>query len=425
MDRLIESCIVNIMILTEYCNLYYYPRDIIALIINYYHKLFKIKIESGDNYYMILFDGEVYSWGYNDFGQLGLNHCDCTTSPTKIIFPETENIKNIICYNYSSFAITKLNGVYAWGNNNCGQLGTKSYSDIVRLPEKLNLHDIKTISIGDNSTGIITNSGKIYVCGDNGDGKLGLGHKKDPRFFEKVKLDDIKKIICGPYHCGVLTNLDEFYTCGKNNNGQLGLGNNKSIRSFEKINLKNFSVKKISYGVYHCVALTYSNEIYVWGNNKCGQLGLGHYNNINSPQKLDLENVKDINCGHYYTAILTYDGRVFVCGTNKNYQLGLGDIIDERINTLHMLNLENIKKISCANSRIIMMTNSNEVYVCGCNVFGRLGLGHKNDVKIPEKLNLKNIKKIKYGISHFIALDYSNKIYEWKTGMDKPQLLKF
>ena len=45
------------------------------------------------------------------------------------------------------------------------------------------------------------------------------------------------------------------------------------------------------------MVLTYENEIYVWGYNKYGQLGLDHKMNQNTPQKLNLPNVKQIVCG--------------------------------------------------------------------------------------------------------------------------------
>ena len=66
--------------------------------------------------------------------------------------------------------------------------------------------------------------------------------------------------------------------------------------------------------------------MYVWGYNQHGQLGLGHFNNINTPQELNLPNVKKIICGSgpYHTIAITKLGKVYVWGNNQYGQLGLG-----------------------------------------------------------------------------------------------------
>ena len=83
--------------------------------------------------------------------------------------------------------------------------------------------------------------------------------------------------------------IDEFQWglgLGDNSYGQLGLGHNQNQNSPQKLNLLN--IKDIICGGLHTIALTNSNEIWVWGRNDEGQLGLGHNQDQNSPQKLNL-----------------------------------------------------------------------------------------------------------------------------------------
>ena len=107
------------------------------------------------------------------------------------------------------------------------------------------------------------------------------------------------KISCGYSHTCLL--MDEVYVWGDNDEGQLGLGHNQSQNSPQKfapmqmnrreegtsergkLNLSN--IKDIICGGRHTIALTDSNEVWVWGYNNEGQLGLGHYQHQNSPQK--------------------------------------------------------------------------------------------------------------------------------------------
>src|SRR5208337_5573673 len=103
-----------------------------------------------------------------------------------------------------------------------------------------------------------------------------------------------------------------------------------------------------------------TNEIYVWGSNYYGQLGLGHNQNQNSPQKLNLP------------------------------------VGEEKVRNAPFSNLAGksgafsspVKKIICGGLHSIAITATNEVYVWGYNEYGQLGLGHNQDQNSPQKLNL-------------------------------------
>ena len=67
-------------------------------------------------------DGTVWTWGNNEFGQLGNGRFTGTaTYPRKL--SGLENIIKIAAAGYSAYALDKDGKVYAWGKNNCGQLG--------------------------------------------------------------------------------------------------------------------------------------------------------------------------------------------------------------------------------------------------------------------------------------------------------------
>ena len=71
--------------------------------------------------------------------------------------------------------------------------------------------------------------------------------------------------------------------------------------------------------------MTKFGEVYSWGNNNVGQLGLGDITNINIPQKLIFrEPIMSICCGGYFTIAITNCDTIYVWGKN-NGQLGLGD----------------------------------------------------------------------------------------------------
>jgi alpha-tubulin suppressor-like RCC1 family protein len=66
--------------------------------------------------------GNVYSWGFNHCGQLGIRSRDSETRPVHV--RELKNISRAYCGDSYCFAISDEDHVmYAWGYNNFGQLG--------------------------------------------------------------------------------------------------------------------------------------------------------------------------------------------------------------------------------------------------------------------------------------------------------------
>ena len=142
----------------------------------------------------------------------------------------------------------------------------------------------------------------------------------------------------------------------------------------------------ISCGHNHSCMILY-NEVYAWGENDYGQLGLDNNTNQNLPQKLNLPNIKKISCGDSHTITLTNSNEIYAWGSNGLGQLGLGNNIC--YNLPQKLNLRHIKKIICGGNHTIALTHSNEVYSWGWNYYGQLGLGNNLDQNSPQKLLLK------------------------------------
>jgi alpha-tubulin suppressor-like RCC1 family protein len=83
--------------------------------------------------------------------------------------------------------------------------------------------------------------------------------------------------------------------------------------------LCNLNINVIKCGFSHTVVLTSEGEVYVWGHNSVGQLGLGCYERQSKPIKLtgfDSEKIIMISCGSRHTLALAESGRVFDWGIN-------------------------------------------------------------------------------------------------------------
>ena len=76
-------------------------------------------------------DGDVYAWGYNAHGQLGIGNANNQNTPQKITTFD-KNVKSIqaTCPRYTHVvALTTDNKLYTWGYNGYGQLGSGNTSD--------------------------------------------------------------------------------------------------------------------------------------------------------------------------------------------------------------------------------------------------------------------------------------------------------
>ncbi|MCL1936218.1 MAG: hypothetical protein FWF57_07600 [Defluviitaleaceae bacterium] len=111
-------------------------------------------------------DNHLYTWGRNDFGQLGDGTFYHRNYPEKIM-------ENVVELNNRG-AITEDKTFWVWGNNNIGQLGdTTTVNRNIPIPFMENIHYIGT---GFNRTFAVTKDGSLWVWGNGPLGQLGIGY---------------------------------------------------------------------------------------------------------------------------------------------------------------------------------------------------------------------------------------------------------
>ena len=119
----------------------------------------------GYSSYARTINGEVYAWGDNSYGQLGIESTTYKQSTPQKIEGLT-NVEEIYAEAHSVYAKTTTGEVYAWGNNSRGQLGignTEDQSRPVKIEEYGNTQSIKRFYRSSNKNIILTDDEKIYV----------------------------------------------------------------------------------------------------------------------------------------------------------------------------------------------------------------------------------------------------------------------
>jgi len=81
-----------------------------------------LAISAGDSDALALrSDGSVWSWGTNQFGEMGISNLTCNYYPMRVV--GVSNVSKISAGEVHSLAIETNGTVWAWGDNSGGELG--------------------------------------------------------------------------------------------------------------------------------------------------------------------------------------------------------------------------------------------------------------------------------------------------------------
>ncbi|MDY0140107.1 MAG: hypothetical protein RBR50_10435, partial [Candidatus Izemoplasmatales bacterium] len=135
----------------------------------------------------ILFTSEnrVFVWGLNNYGQLGNGTVTNKSTPVDITnqfsFQQEESIIKVTSGYSHLFLITSNNRIFSWGDNQYGQLGNGSsinQLNPIEITDEFGLSDeesIFSISLGDGLSAMVTSEGKVFTWGNNDKHQLGDG----------------------------------------------------------------------------------------------------------------------------------------------------------------------------------------------------------------------------------------------------------
>ncbi|XP_031427169.2 probable E3 ubiquitin-protein ligase HERC3, partial [Clupea harengus] len=215
---------------------------------------------------------------------------------------------------------------------------------------------------------------------------------KGPANFQNRQ---IVQIACGDHHSVALTKDGQLFTWGQNSNGQLGLGKGESSTSSPRPlkSLVGIPLSQISAGGDHSFALSLSGAVFGWGKNSAGQLGLGDDTDRLSPApvvSLHQKKTVFISCGAEHTAVLTKGGLVFTCGSGRYGQLGHNSLRDElRPRLVAEFWGSKVSQIACGRYHTLGFVESQSIlYAFGCGEQGQLGSGRTNNQTVPLPVDL-------------------------------------
>ena len=267
----------------------------------------------------------LFSWGINQYGQLGQNNTTSYSSPVQVAGTTWKSVNTGPAgLNRPSILATKTDGtLWAWGYNNMGQLGLNNnaqYSSPVQIPGSW------TDGFqGGLMSGAVNTDGELWVMGDNGDG--GLAQNNRTQYSSPVQIPGTTwgtttdKIHAGDRYFNLIKTDGTLWAVGQNDRGTLGQGSPGHKSS--PVQIPGTTWSKIAGNFDSSYAIKTDGTLWAWGQNDgYGELGQNNKTQYNSPVQVPGTTWKEVDCGYHQTTAVKTDGTLWAWGYNFYGTLG-------------------------------------------------------------------------------------------------------
>jgi hypothetical protein len=179
------------------------------------------KVCFGANHFLALSNlGQVFAWGNYVFGQTGNGKgIEPQSQPILLNGFENGEVITISCGLQHSLAITKCGSLFSWGRNESGQLGLEN-CNIVNKPQRIESIEepIEKICAGAKHSLALSRVGKIYAFGNNEFGQVGNGSQINQHSPVIIKKELTFKDIAANFECNIsiaFSSKNVYYLWGK------------------------------------------------------------------------------------------------------------------------------------------------------------------------------------------------------------------
>eukprot|EP01091_Cochliopodium_minus_P012873 TRINITY_DN4008_c0_g1_i2.p1 TRINITY_DN4008_c0_g1~~TRINITY_DN4008_c0_g1_i2.p1 ORF type:complete len:541 (-),score=145.81 TRINITY_DN4008_c0_g1_i2:22-1644(-) len=302
-------------------------------------KSFSSSCFSNHNIFM-LNNGDVYSFGYNYYGQCGTGDKENVLSPKKIM--NNPNISSIVLGPNNSYYLEKNGDFYGCGENTFGHIVEDRNNQLKFVKICSN---VKQISASERFAIILKDDGKVYMGG--------FYMSTFGKFEKEIEIDDVISFSCGYQHSLFLKKNGEVWVWGTNSSGQCGfklvpyedwMDDESHEEDYDLINKPTFlltdkNIISLICGSSYSFILTRNEKgntiLKCFGLNSSGELGIGfgEKGNVMKSNKSkqikpsineSFPNISSVHCGANHSLILLDNGDVYVAGSNWHGTIGSG-----------------------------------------------------------------------------------------------------
>lgn len=264
-------------------------------------------------------------------------------------------------------AVASDGTLYAWGENDYGQLGITSSTVTKPVPVFSNVEKA-VISMGGTESdspmaAVLTKNGAVYTTGNNASGQLG----RNGNVFSFVKLDlgfKAKDISCGFDHFIIIAENGDMYGVGNNSYGQLGTTNfGQNLSKLQKLDTK---VKTAAAGRRHTIYIKDDGSLYVLGDNRWNKFRAGASETITTPLKLG-DGFSFVSTGQHNALAVKTNGDLYYLGWRSTMSFTAGEAAGTPVKIA-----SGMKAAYVQDEHIIMLGTDGKVYGYGLNNYNQI-----------------------------------------------------
>lgn len=402
------------------------------------------------------FESSRWVWGNNSSGELGNNADQIADHPIRSNpFSAGTQLTRISAGNQPgmvgshSLAVDRDRHVWGWGLNGRGQVGdggqmarfgpVRVCASGQAAPCSEFLNDITAASAGGLHSLAVDTFSNVWAWGSNESSQLGsnvgtsssLPVRNNALFAQLHQIPgtpSVTAIAAGGHHSLALDSRGVVWAWGLNADGQLGLGNfSNMVVALQLTFPAGTVITAIAGGGFYSLALDSAGNVWAWGSNHRGQLGISSFDaNRNTPVKLTLfpanTRIVAIAAGGEHSLALDSGGNLFAWGANTFGQLGNGQNIDQfgPTRAIFPVGTPRILRISAGGSHNLAVDATNNVWAWGVNDRGQLGNPQVASSNLPVRSDFPagtRIVAVAAGGFHSLALE-SQSIFDIEVVLD-------
>ncbi len=358
--------------------------------------------------------GPVHCWGAGYHGQTG--HGEDGVDPTipHPIDPDL-SLEHLTAGSTYTCGIDTDDQLWCWGDNDLGTLGLGFARESTATPLALAFDEpLDQVSAGRDSACLIDHTGALYCWGRNLFGRLGFGDLNRRPAPQRVGTDHWVSVdvSLGEHTCAIRDD-SSLWCWGSGGSGRLGLGSLDHASVPHQVD-PGQEFLQVATGSLHTCAITTDHDLYCWGSNADDRLGTGG-GNTQVPTQVGEATWSEISTGSAHSCGIRTDGTLWCWGHGGHGRLGVGDF-DGREEPTQVGDDNHWVDVSLGNTHSCAITNTNELFCWGQGSWGRLGVGANDNQVTPQPVGTPGWVDLSAGLEHTCALRDDDSLWCWGRG---------
>jgi hypothetical protein len=338
---------------------------------------------------------ELWTWGFNNVGQLGDNTTTQRNTPSTT-FAGGTNWSQISAGNNHSLALKTDGTLWTWGNNANGQLGDNTITNkLTPITTFAGGTNWKQVSCGRGHSSAIKTDGTLWIWGNNSQAQLGIneGGTTTNRTTPVTTFaggTNWKQVSCGTFYTGAIKTDGTLWTWGRNDIGQLGINSTLNASTPVTTFAGGTNWNEVSCGYAFASAIKTDGTLWIWGSNLRAHLGINDTIDRLTPVTTFAggTNWKQVSCGAEFPAAIKTDGTLWIWGYNSVGQLGINDSGAAASNRSTPVTTfaggTNWKRVNCSYGSVASAIKTDgTLWVWGNNAVGMLGVNDTTNRLTP------------------------------------------